>query len=164
LNLYWSKALRKIEGNLDAANLSFAIVAARWNGDITNRLIDGALQAIVKHGGNENSITIARVPGSFEIPLASRKLALTEKFDAIIAVGTLLKGETDHYQLVANELASGLSRVMDETGVPVTFGVIVSPTKELASERSKNNSDNRGYEAAMAAIEMANLLKNFEEM
>lgn len=152
-------SLTRIEGNLNAAGKKFAIIGARWNEIFSERLIQGAIEAIVRHGGTEENITVVRVPGSFEIPLAAQKCAEGGKINAVVAVGTLIRGETDHYQLVAGELASGLSRVMAQTGVPVAFGVVTAENMEQAMARSGSKAGNKGWEAAVAAIEMANLVE-----
>ena len=146
-----------IEGDLNAAGKRFGIIAARWNDIFTEKLIQGAIDALLRHGAAEEKIVLVRVPGSFEIPLAAQKLAKQGQVDAIVALGTLIKGETDHYQLVAGELASGLSRVMAETGIPLTFGVLTADNMEQAMARSGAKAGNKGWDAAVAAIEMTNL-------
>jgi 6,7-dimethyl-8-ribityllumazine synthase len=156
-------SLTKIEGNLNAAGKKFAIIGARWNDIFSERLIQGAVDAIIRHGGSEENITLVRVPGSFEIPLAAQQYAEHRKADAIVAVGTLIRGETDHYSLVAGELASGLARVMAQTGIPVTFGVVTAENMEQAMARSGSKAGNKGWEAAVAAIEMANLVEKLRE-
>ncbi len=152
-------SLMKIEGNLSAEGKNFAIIGARWNELFTARLIEGAVDALLRHGAAEDSITVVRVPGSYEIPLVAKKLAFSGKYDAIIALGVLIRGDTDHYELIAGELASGLQRAACESGVPVTFGVITADTMEQAMARSGSKAGNKGFEAATAAIEMVDLLK-----
>ncbi len=147
-----------VEGSLDAAGKRFGIVAARWNEFCTDKLIQGAIDALLRRGVAQDHITLVRVPGSFEIPLAAQKLAEKGEVDAVIALGTLIKGETDHYQLIAAEVASGLSRVMAASGIPVAFGVVTAGDVELALARADMNDQNKGWEAASAAIEMANLM------
>ena len=151
-----------ITGKLDASGKKFAIVGARWNEIFSDRLVEGAVDAILRHGGSEADITVVRVPGSFEIPLAAKKLACSKRFDAVVAVGTLIRGDTDHYGLIAGELSSGLGHVALESGVPVTFGVVTAENMEQAMARSGCKSGNKGFEAAVAAIEMANGLAALE--
>ena len=153
-----------IQGELSAANRRFAVVGARWNGMFSEPLIQGAIDALRRHGADDDSITVVRVPGSFEIPLAAAELARSGRFDAIITVGTLIRGETDHYDLIARELSSGLSRVMFETGVPVAFGVVTANSMEQAMARAGGKAGNKGFEAALAAIEMANVLAEIHLM
>lgn len=154
--------VRTIEGKLDASGKRFAVVAARWNSIFTDRLLEGAVGALLAHGAKESDITIIRVPGSFEIPVACKRAALTKKYDGIVGVGTLIKGDTDHYDLIAKEVTSGLARVMNDTGIPVTFGVITANTMEQAMARSGSKAGNKGAEAATAAIELANVLVAIE--
>lgn len=154
--------MKTIEGELNAAGIKFAIVAARWNGIFTEQLLEGAIGALIAHGGKRDDITVVRVPGSFEIPVTCRKLAVQKRHDAIIAVGTLIKGETDHYELIAKDLSSGISRVMTDYGIPVTFGVVVANNMEQAMARSGSKMGNKGAEAAVAAIELAQVLKKLE--
>lgn len=147
-----------IEGDLDASGRRFAIVASRFNNLFCERLIRGALDALTKHGAVESDITIIRVPGSFEIPLAALEIAQSGSVDAIIALGVLIKGDTDHYTLIANEVSRGLGTVMSYTGVPVSFGVIPATTTEQVDKRTSGDSDNKGWEAALAAIQMVNVV------
>jgi 6,7-dimethyl-8-ribityllumazine synthase len=156
-------SLTKIEGNLNAAGKKFAIIGARWNEIFSERLIQGAVDAIIRHGGSEEHITGVRVPGSFEVPFAAQMCAERGNVNAIVAVGTLIRGETDHYQLIAGELASGLSRVMAQTGIPVTFGVVTAENMEQAMARSGSKAGNKGWDAAVAAIEMANLVEKLRK-
>lgn len=151
-------SLTTIQGTLSAAGKKFAIVGARWNEIFSDRLVEAAVNAICRHGGQEQDITVVRVPGSFELPLAVKKLASSGKYDAVIATGTLIRGDTDHYQLIAGEVSSGLSRVALETGVPVAFGVVTADNMEQAMARSGSKAGNKGEEAAIAAIEMVQLL------
>ncbi len=148
-----------IEGALRAEGLQFAIVASRWNDLIVSRLIGGAQEALRRLGANENHIVTVRVPGSFEIPLVAKKLATSGKYDAIICVGAIIRGETPHYDYLAADVTKGLSAVALETGVPVAYGVITADTVEQALNRAGVKAGNKGFEAAMTAIEMANLLK-----
>ena len=151
-------SLRRIEGELCAAGKRYAIVAARWNEIFSARLVEGAVDAIVRHGGCEENITVVRVPGCFEIPVTVRELVKQGNCDAVIAVGVLIKGETDHYQLIANELVSGLLAAMNESGVPVCFGVVTANDMEQAMARAGAKAGNKGWEAAVAAIEMTSVM------
>jgi len=148
-----------IEGALKADGLRFAIVASRWNDLIVSRLISGARDALLRLGAQRDNLTLVRVPGSFEIPLAARKLAESGRYDAIICLGAIIRGETPHFDYLAGEVTSGMAAVSRETGVPVAYGIITAETVEQAINRAGVKSGNKGFEAAMAAIEMANLLK-----
>ncbi|MCC6221267.1 MAG: 6,7-dimethyl-8-ribityllumazine synthase [Deltaproteobacteria bacterium] len=158
------RVTNQIHGAITCSNSSFAIVASRFNGQVTQLLVDGAIDAIIRHGGSEGGVTVVRVPGSFEIPVTVRKLALLGKFDAIIALGTLIEGETDHYRLICDEVASGLMQVSLETLTPVTFGVLTVKNSEHARERAGGKAGNKGWEAAVAAIEMVNVLSQVEKL
>jgi 6,7-dimethyl-8-ribityllumazine synthase len=147
-----------IEGMLTADGLRFGIVIARWNEFISGKLLDGALDAIRRHGGDAAAVTVAWVPGSFEIPLAAQRLARSGRFDALVCLGAVIRGATDHYQFVASEVTKGVAQVGLETGVPTIFGVLTTDTIEQAIERAGTKAGNKGFEAAVAAIEMANLL------
>jgi 6,7-dimethyl-8-ribityllumazine synthase len=148
-----------IEGALKADGLRFAIVASRWNDLIVSRLISGARDALLRLGAQRDNLTLVRVPGSFEIPLVARKLAESGRYDAIICLGAVIRGETPHFDYLAGEVTSGMAAVSWETGVPVTYGIITAETVEQAINRAGVKSGNKGFEAALAAIEMANLLK-----
>ncbi len=148
---------RGMEGSLNAAKKRFAIVVARFNSFITERLLDGALQALRQCGAAADAVQIAYVPGSFEIPAAARQLAQSKKFDAVICIGCLLRGGTLHYEVIANEVARGVGQSAQETGVPHSFGVLTCDTLEQAIDRSGLKAGNKGFEAAMAAVEMATL-------
>jgi 6,7-dimethyl-8-ribityllumazine synthase len=147
------------EGKLEAKGLKFAIVISRYNDFITRKLLDGALDVIVRHGGDRKTVDIAWVPGAFEIPLVAKKLAETGKYDAVITLGAVIRGGTAHFDYVAGECAKGVGMANLQTGVPVIFGVLTTDTIEQAIERAGVRISNRGGEAAMSAIEMANLLK-----
>jgi 6,7-dimethyl-8-ribityllumazine synthase len=157
----WSDPLRgkamALEGDLSAAGMRFAVVAARWNAVITERLLQGALDALVRSGAQRGDIAVVRVPGSWEIAGAARQLAETKKFDAIIALGCLLRGETAHYEAIYNEVARGIGQSQQETGIPHAFGVLTCETLEQALDRAGLKGGNKGFEAAAAAIEMASL-------
>jgi 6,7-dimethyl-8-ribityllumazine synthase len=151
-----------IEGELLARDLRFAFVAARFNDFVVEPLIRGALDALKRHGATEKQIEIVRVPGAFDIPIVARKLALSRRYDALIALGAVVRGQTPHFDYVAGECASGLARIALETGVPVAFGVLTTDTMEQAVDRAGGKAGNKGADAALAAIEMANLLRRLE--
>lgn len=144
-------------GNLSAFGLHFGIVVSRFNEFITDRLLRSAYDALVRSGANEEDIDIIRVPGSFEIPSAARTLAQTKKYHAIICLGCLLRGDTAHYDVIVNEVARGIGQSAQETGVPHAFGVLTCETLEQAIDRAGLKMGNKGFEAALAAVEMANL-------
>ena len=148
-----------IEGDLSAQGLKFAIVVARFNSFITDKLLEGARDALQRTGADLSAVEVVRVPGSWELPVAAKALALSGRFDAIIALGAVIKGDTPHFDYVAGNAASGLASVQSETGVPVAFGVITTLTVEQAIDRAGAKSGNKGFDAAMTAIEMANLLR-----
>lgn len=148
-----------LEGALRAEGLRFAILASRWNDLIVSRLIGGAQDALLRLGAREDHITVVRVPGSFEIPLALKRLAASGKYDAIICTGAVIRGDTPHFEYVAGEVTKGIAQVMLETGVPVAYGIITADTVEQAINRAGVKSGNKGFEAAMSAVEMVNLLK-----
>ena len=151
-----------IEGQLSSAGLRFAIVVARFNSFITDRLLTGALDALKRTGAAEEQIDIIRIPGSSEFPLTARAVAAQKRHDAIICLGAVIRGDTPHFEFVAGEAASGLARVAAETGVPVAFGVLTTNTVEQAVDRSGAKSGNKGFDAAMTAIEMASLLRQLK--
>ncbi len=148
-----------IEGKLNAEGLRFGIVVSRFNEFITGKLLDGALDALRRHGASDDDITVAWVPGSFELPMAAKKMAESGKYDAVIALGAVIRGATQHCVYVASEAAKGIAQAALQTGVPVIFGVITPDTLEQAIERAGARLPNRGFDAAMSAIEMANLLR-----
>jgi 6,7-dimethyl-8-ribityllumazine synthase len=147
-----------IEGDLSAAGRSFGIVASRFNDFIVRPLLDGALDAIRRHGGDPGAVDVAWVPGSYEIPVAARQMALSGRYDAVICLGAVIRGATAHFDYVAGGAASGVSAVALETGIPTIFGVITTETIEQAIERAGTKMGNKGFEAAAAAIEMADLM------
>ncbi len=149
---------KKIEGHLSAKGKNFAIVVARFNEVISKSLLAGAVDCIQRHEGDDKNITIAYVPGSFEIPLAAKKLAASKKYDAVICVGAVIRGATPHFDYVAAEVSKGIAHVSMETGIPVIFGIITSDSIEQALERAGTKAGNKGWDAALAAIEMADLL------
>jgi 6,7-dimethyl-8-ribityllumazine synthase len=152
-----------LEGDLSAAGMKFAIVVARWNAVITDRLLDGALDALLRSGAARGDIQIVRVPGAWEIPGAARLLANAGQVDAIVTLGCLLRGETAHYEAIYNEVARGIGQSQQETGVPHSFGVLTCETLEQALNRAGVKAGNKGFEAAAAAIEMVSLKKKLGE-
>ena len=148
-----------IEGQLDAKGLKFALVAGRFNDFITERLVGGAVDYLVRHGGDRADLTIVRVPGAFEIPLAAKKLAASGKYDGIICLGAVIRGATPHFDFVANECVKGLAHVMLEANVPVGFGVLTVDNLEQAIERAGSKAGNKGVEAASAVLEMVRVLE-----
>lgn len=151
--------VRTFEGQINAAGKRFGIVAARFNSFIVEHLISGAVDTIVRHGGSKNDISLVHVPGSFEIPLACKKLAESGKLDALVALGAVIRGATSHYDLICAEVTRGIAAIMRETGVPIGFGVITADTIEQAIERAGTKAGNKGVEAALAAIEMSNVIR-----
>ena len=147
------------EGNLDAKGLKFGIVVARFNSFISDRLLEGALDSLIRHGAIDQDIHVARVPGALEIPLAAKKLAQAGKYDAVICLGAVIRGSTPHFDFVSAEVSKGVAMVSLESGVPVIFGVLTTDTIEQAVERAGTKAGNKGFEAAAGAIETANLLK-----
>jgi 6,7-dimethyl-8-ribityllumazine synthase len=151
--------MKNFEGELQAKGLTFAIVVSRFNDFITNKLLDGAVDALLRHGASEKDMDIIKVPGSFEIPLAAKKLAANKQYSAIICLGTIIRGATPHFEYVSAEATKGIASVSLETGVPISFGVLTTDTIEQAVERAGAKSGNKGWDAALVAIEMAQLLK-----
>jgi 6,7-dimethyl-8-ribityllumazine synthase len=157
--------LRKIlqpvthQGRLKAEGYSFAVVASRWNDFLTSRLIEGALDALERLGADEKVVEVFRVPGSFEIPLLARKLAASGKWDAVICVGTVIRGQTPHFEYIAAEVTKGIAQAGMETGVPVVYGIVTADTLEQAIDRAGVKAGNKGFEAAMSAVELVNLYK-----
>lgn len=150
---------RVIEGALQAKGMRFGIVVSRFNDFINKRLLDGALDALARHGADEGTITVVRVPGSFEIPLMAKKLAGSGSYDAIICLGAVIRGATPHFEYISAEVTKGIAQVALECGVPVSFGILTTDTIEQAIERAGTKSGNKGWDAALAAIEMVNVLK-----
>jgi 6,7-dimethyl-8-ribityllumazine synthase len=147
------------EGHLLATDLRFAIVISRFNEFISTRLLDGALDALKRHDADMDKVDIAWVPGSFEIPLTAARLADSGRYDAVICLGAIIRGSTPHFEYVASEVSKGIARVTLDKGVPVAFGIITSDTIEQAVERAGAKQGNKGWQAALTAVEMANLLK-----
>jgi len=150
------------EGKLTGEGLRFGVVVSRFNEFITMKLLEGALDALRRHGVDDGDVDIAWVPGSFEIPLAAKRLAESERYDAVICLGAIIRGATPHFDLVASEAAKGVAAVAVGSGLPTLFGVLTTDTIEQAIERAGLKAGNKGFEAAMAAIEMANLFRGLE--
>ncbi len=153
---------RMVEGNLTAKGYTFGIVASRFNEFITARLLDGALDALRRHGADDDRITVARVPGSFEVPLVAKRMAASRQYDAVICLGTVIRGATPHFEYIAGEVAKGVAMASLETGVPIAFGILTTDSIEQAVERAGTKAGNKGFDAACAAIEMANLLRELK--
>lgn len=151
--------MNTLEGKLVAQDMKVGIVAARFNEFITSKLVGGAVDGLVRHGVNEEDITTAWVPGAFEIPLIAGKMAKSGKYDAIICVGAVIRGATSHYDYVCNEVSKGIAQVSLQTDIPVLFGVVTTDTIEQAIERAGTKAGNKGYDCALSAIEMVNLIK-----
>lgn len=150
--------VQTIEGNLIATGSKFAIVVGRWNAFVVESLLEGAIDSLKRHGVEEANITIVRAPGAFEIPLVVKKVAATKKYDAIIALGAVIRGGTPHFEYVAGECVKGISQVSLDLGIPVSFGVLTVDSIEQAIERAGTKAGNKGEEAALSALEMVNLL------
>jgi 6,7-dimethyl-8-ribityllumazine synthase len=147
------------EGRLDAAGIRVAVVVSRFNELITRQLLEGARDGLRRHGADEEALSVVWVPGAFEIPLVARRLARSGAFDAVVCLGAVIRGATPHFDHVASQAAAGIARAGQDTGVPVIFGVLTTDTIEQAIERAGTKAGNKGYDAAVAAIEMANLLR-----
>lgn len=150
--------VQKIQGSLEGNKLKIGVVVARFNELITKNLLSGALDALERHGVKENSITVVWVPGSFEVTLIASKMAKTDQYDAIVCLGTIIRGQTPHFDIIANQSAAGIMQASLATGVPMIFGILTTDTIEQAIERAGTKAGNKGYDAAVAAIEMANLV------
>jgi len=153
---------KTLEGNLSGQGLSLAIVVSRFNRLVTERLLAGARDALARHGVDQEKVDVAWVPGSLELPLAARRLAERGRYDAIVCLGAVIRGETPHFDYVASQAAAGISRVALDSGVPTIFGVITANSLEQALERAGGKAGNKGYDAVVTAIEMANLLEQVE--
>ena len=150
--------VKTIEGNLIAKGKKFGIIASRFNDFITKELVSGCLDTLIRHGVNNEDLSITWVPGAFEVPLLAQRLAKSKSYDALICLGTVIRGSTPHFEYVASEVAKGIAKVSLDTGLPVIFGIITADTIEQAVERAGTKEGNKGKDAAMSAIEMANLL------
>ncbi|WP_457625503.1 6,7-dimethyl-8-ribityllumazine synthase [Persephonella sp.] len=154
--------MRNVEGKLTAEGLKFAVVLGRFNSLITEKLLEGAVDCILRHGGSEENITVIRVPGSFEIPLTAKKAAKSGKYDAVICLGAVIRGSTPHFEYVAAEVTKGIALVSLETEIPVAYGILTTDTIEQAVERAGTKMGNKGFDAALTAIEMVNLLREMD--
>ena len=154
--------MKMIEGNLIAKGKKFAIVASRFNDFMTKELVSGCVDTLVRHGASSDDLTVTWVPGAFEIPAIAQKLAKTKNYDAVICLGTVIRGATPHFDYIASEVAKGIARVSESTGVPAIFGIITADTIEQAVERSGTKDGNKGSAAALSAIEMVNILEKIK--
>jgi 6,7-dimethyl-8-ribityllumazine synthase len=157
--VYEEDAMKTYEGELQAKGFKFAVIISRFNDFITGKLLDGAIDALVRHGSSEENIEVIKVPGAFEIPLAAKRVAEKGKYDAVICLGTVIRGATPHFDYVASEASKGIAQASLDTGVPIAFGVLTTDTIEQAVERAGSKSGNKGWDAALVAIEMAQLFK-----
>jgi 6,7-dimethyl-8-ribityllumazine synthase len=148
------------QGRLSAGGFRFALVSSRWNDFLTGRLVEGALDALERLGADSGAVEHFRVPGSFEIPLLALKLAQSGRFDAVVCLGTVIRGQTPHFEYVAGEVTKGIAHAALETGVPVLYGIVTADTLEQAIDRAGVKAGNKGFEAAMSAVEMVNLYKS----
>ncbi len=151
-----------IEGNLKADGKKFGIIVARFNSFISEKLLEGALDSLLRSGAADEDIDVVRVPGAYEIPLIAKKMATSQKYDAVVCLGVVIRGATPHFDVVVNEVSKGSAQVGLDTGVPVLFGVLTTETIEQAIERSGTKAGNKGAEVAVAAIEMADLISKFQ--
>ena len=152
-------AIRIVEGDLRVGDLRIALVASRFNEDVVERLVAGAVEALVARGALKSGLELVRVPGAYDLPPVVRRIAASGRYDAVVALGAVIRGETPHFDYVAGECAAGLARIAEETGVPVAFGVLTTENEEQALERAGGSEGNKGTDAAHAAIELANLLR-----
>ena len=152
---------KTIQGRLSAGGIRVAIVASRWNDFIVSRLIGGATDALERLGASSDAITIIRVPGSFELPLAAKRAALSDEYDAVICLGVVIRGETSHNEYIAGEVIKGVAQVSLETNLPITLGVVTADNLEQAIDRAGAKSGNKGFDAAMSAVELVNLFREF---
>ncbi|MBF0164069.1 MAG: 6,7-dimethyl-8-ribityllumazine synthase [Magnetococcales bacterium] len=157
-----SSDIRTLEGHLDASGARFALVVARFNSFITERLLEGAVDALVRHGASRESMTVLRVPGAFEIPMAAQKVAQSGRYDGVICLGAVIRGSTPHFDYVSAEVSKGVAAVSLESGVPVGFGVLTTDTLEQAIERAGSKAGNKGWETALSVIEMIDLFKKLD--
>lgn len=153
--------IKQIEGTLSASGIRFALVVSRFNDFIGQKLVEGALDCILRHGGSEENVTIYRCPGAFELPMVSKKVALSGSADGVIALGVIIRGSTPHFDVIAAEATKGIAQVSLDTMVPVSFGVLTTDNLEQAIERAGTKSGNKGFDAAMTAMEMVNLYRQF---
>jgi 6,7-dimethyl-8-ribityllumazine synthase len=153
---------KTIQGDLNAKGLKFGIIASRFNDFITARLLDGAMDGLLRHGASDGDIEVVRVPGAFEVPLIAQRMARSKKYDAIICLGAVIRGATPHFEYVSSEVSKGVASVSMEAGIPVIFGVLTTDTIEQAIERAGTKSGNKGWDSAISAVEMANLMKQLQ--
>lgn len=153
---------KTIEGKLTAQGVKFGVVVSRFNDFINKKLLDGALDALSRHGAEDKNISIVKVPGSFEIPLVAKKLAASGNYDAVICLGAVIRGATPHFEYISAEVTKGIAQVALETGVPISYGVLTTDNIEQAIERAGAKSGNKGWDAALAAIEMVDLLRSIK--
>jgi 6,7-dimethyl-8-ribityllumazine synthase len=154
--------IRTLNGDLVARDLRFAIVAARFNDMIVESLIRGAVDALLRHGAGEKQVEVIRVPGAFDLPFVVKRVAASKRYDAVVALGAVIRGATPHFEHVAGQCAAGIARAANETGVPVAFGVLTTDTIEQAIERAGTKAGNKGADAALCALELANLLRRLD--
>lgn len=147
-----------VEGNLDAKGFRFGLIVSRFNSFICDRLLEGALDTLVRHGADDQQLTVVRVPGAFEIPLVAKKMAASGKYDAVVCLGAVIRGGTPHFEYVCSEVTKGVASVSLDSGLPIAFGVLTTDSVEQAIERAGTKAGNKGTEAAMSAIEMVNLM------
>lgn len=152
-------AMKTYEGNIIADGAKFGIIVGRFNEFISSKLLGGAVDSLIRHGANEQDIEVSWVPGAFEIPLVAQKMAVSSRYDAVICLGAVIRGSTPHFDYVASEVSKGVAKVTLDTGVPVIFGVLTTDTIEQAIERAGTKAGNKGFDAAVTAIEMVNLIK-----
>jgi len=150
------------QGHLDARGLRFAIVGSRWNGAMADRLVEAALDCLRRHGADPGDLAVVRVPGAWEVPVAARRMAGSGRVDALVCTGVIIRGATPHFDLLAAEVTRSLGAVQRDTGIPLGYGIVTADTVEQALERSGSKAGNKGWEAAMAALEMADLLRRLE--
>lgn len=155
-------SIKTVEGTLDAGGRRFGIIVSRFNSFIGERLVEGALDALIRHGASRDRITLVRVPGAFEIPLTAQKMVQCGEYDALICLGAVIRGSTPHFDYVAAEVSKGIASVSLESGIPVAFGVLTTDTIEQAIERAGTKAGNKGYDAAVSAIEMVNLFAGLQ--
>ncbi len=153
--------IKQIEGSLSAKDIRFALVVSRFNDFIGQKLVEGAIDCILRHGGSEGQITVYRCPGAFELPMVAKKVALSGTADAVIALGVIIRGSTPHFDVIAAEATKGIAQVSLDTMIPVSFGVLTTENLEQAIERAGTKAGNKGFDAAMTAMEMANLYRQF---
>ena len=153
---------KELQGGLQGEGLAIGVVVARFNDFITAKLLEGAKHALSRHGVRDEDVTVASVPGSFEIPVVARKMAESGRYNAVVCLGAVIRGETDHYEYVAGEAAKGIANVSSSTGVPVIFGVLTTDTVEQAINRAGGKQGNSGYNAGVVAVEMANLMRKLD--